>query len=58
MTAEGDSDLQVDGEALHRETSLKTEGVKLLGHREQALEHRKTRPDQASHTKTASLLVK
>lgn len=37
MTAEGDSDLQVDGEALHRETRLKTEGVELLGHREQAL---------------------
>lgn len=41
-TAEGDADLQIDGEALHRETSLKTEGVKLLGHREQALKHTET----------------
>lgn len=50
--AEGDSDLQVDGEALHRETRLKTEGVKLLGHGEQALKHTKTRPDGASTTKS------
>lgn len=54
MTAEGDSDLQVDGEALHRETRLKTEGVKLLGHRQQALKHTKTGPDEASSTKTSN----
>lgn len=28
------TDLQVDGEALHCETSLKTEGVELLRHRQ------------------------
>lgn len=55
MTAEGDSDLQVDGEALHRERRLKTEGVKLLGHREQALKHTKTRPDEAQKHFSISL---
>lgn len=40
--SEADSDLQVDGEALHRETGLKTEGVELLCHWEQALKHTHT----------------
>ena len=34
-----DTDLQVDGEALHREASLETERVKFFCHWEQTLEN-------------------
>lgn len=34
-----DSDLQVDGEALHGEARLEAEGVKLLRHRQHTLQN-------------------
>lgn len=43
------SNLQVDGEALHREASLKTERVKFLCHREQTLQNTQTQNSTLHH---------